>query len=496
MQFRTLPVGFFLAFNSAVWADNSSQPGALRAEVYSDTAAVSFTSGDRERPGTDGPLQPTNVSVTIYSQTAAEMFWNRVPGNALTYEISIDSTFVATSQGTSFFTDNLDAGQQYDFSIVAIDAGGNRSETVTVTATTAGGPIGIAPVGPSQLTNASIIVYSQTAAELFWDRAPAEQKVVTTEISRNGLVIGMAEGNSFFDNTREPGLQYEYGLTAIDASNNRSLTSTLIETRDVPIINRDNYTDIVADVLATYHGGRYDEVVIAKDWILGNLLSEVFPGILPPAIRSCSNGGTADFQGLIALEFSDCQSGDFVFNGPFSFSAANVSSFSSRRETLTIQVNPGTKLDFKGFIEQSGVVEYGYSASLDSLILLTPMEVLALENLDTDFSLGTSSRDQSTFSAFMFGAFDINSSATGGELIHASTSESFDYSESVQIHSERWNFRRGVLQLQAQDNSQVILNASTGDDTTVTISLYDNVSGLEEFVLPWSTWDDALRRIP
>ena len=129
-------------------------------------------------------------------------------------------------------------------------------------------------------------------------------------------------------------------------------------------------------------------------------------------------------------------------------------------------------------------------------MLLTPMEVLALENLDTDFSLGTSSIDQSTFSAFMSGAFDINSSATGGELIHASTSENFSYFESIRTHSEPWNFRRGVLQLQARDNSQVILNASTGDDTTVTISLYDDVSGLEEFVLPWSTWDDALRRIP
>ncbi|MFK7891251.1 MAG: hypothetical protein AB8B63_10590 [Granulosicoccus sp.] len=552
MRFGTLPVILFSLLNSVVWADSPSQPGDLRAEIYSDTAAELFwlrSTDDRFVQGyeisingnivalTDGasyftdslikgesyeflvlavddegnrsdpaaisftgggvPSRPGNVTVSIYSRTAAEMFWDREPDNALTYEISIDGTFVATSLGTSFFTDNLAAGQQYDFSVVAIDSGGNRSKTVTVTATTAGEPVGPPTAGPSQPTNAYIIVYSQTAAELFWDRAQAAQNVVTNEISRNGLVIGMAEGNSFFDNTREPGLQYEYGLTAIDASNVRSPTSTLSETRDVPIINRDNYTVIVADVLETYHGGRYKEVEIAKDWILGDVFPEFFTGPIPATVLTCTNGGTANYQGIVALDFSDCQSGDFVFNGPFSYLAGNVAYYGTTvGETLTMQTSQGTRLDFTGRIRSSGLVQYGFDASLESLMLLTPTDVLAIENMDTDFSIGTSSGQQDTFNAYMSGAFDITSSATGGELIQVSSINTFSYSEHLRTHSEPWNFRRGILQLRARDNSRLSLDADTGDDTTVIISIYDNAHGVEQFVLPWSTWDDSLRRIP
>ena len=186
---------------------------------------------------------------------------------------------------------------------------------------------------------------------------------------------------------------------------------------DIPLINRDNYIGIVSEVLTTFHGGNYDQVVIARDWILGNLLAEVFPGILPPAIRTCSNGGTANFLGIVVLEFSDCQSGDFVFDGPFFFNAGNVSTFgASGGETLAIQIDPNTRLDFIGSIEISGLQEYGYSASLDNLMLSTPIETLMLENLDTEFGIGVSSTQQSTFTGSMSGAFDISSSATGGSL--------------------------------------------------------------------------------
>ena len=444
------------------------------------------------------PPVPDNLRSQTYSTTAIELFWDRVADSTLSYEISIDGELVQINQGTSYFTDELVAGQGYVFTVAAIDSGGLRSADSTITASTLPDPNQPSIIGPEAPANTRLLVYSRTAAELFWDRAPAAQDVVTTEISRNGSVIGMAEGNSFFDNTREPGLQYEYGLTAIDASNNRSQTSILIETSDIPLINRDNYIDIVSEVLTTFHGGSYDQVVTAKDRILDNLLAELFSDILPsPAIRSCSNGGTANFLGIIALEFSDCQSGNFVFNGPFFFNAGNVSTFgASVGETLAILISPNTTLDFIGSIEISGLQEYGYSASLSNLMLSTPIETLALENLDTEFGIGVSSTQQSTFTGSMSGAFDISSSATGDELVRVSTSETFGYSESVRTHSEQWNFRSGVLQLRARDNSQVSLNASTGDDTTVAISLNDDVNGLEQFVLPWSTWDDALRRIP
>ena len=195
--------------------------------VYLLIAIGATALADGQTDSDSRPPRPDNLRSQTYSTTAIELFWDRVANSTLSYEISIDGEPVQINQGTSYFTDELVAGQGYVFTVVAIDSGGLRSADSTITASTLPDPNQPSFIGPEAPANTRLLVYSRTAAELFWDRAPAAQDVVTTEISRNGSVIGMAEGNSFFDDTREPGLQYEYGLTAIDASNNRSLTSIL-----------------------------------------------------------------------------------------------------------------------------------------------------------------------------------------------------------------------------------------------------------------------------
>ena len=99
---------------------------------------------------------------------------------------------------------------------------GVRFENIEVTGTSAGGST--RPVAP---TNATLTFYSSTATEIFWDRAPEADKVVATEVIRDGVLIGNAEGNSFYDDTRNPDANHRYELIAVDVDGNRSEKTVL-----------------------------------------------------------------------------------------------------------------------------------------------------------------------------------------------------------------------------------------------------------------------------
>lgn len=82
---------------------------------------------------------------------------------------------------------------------------------------------------PSVPTNVSSAVYSSTAAELFWDRSSDDGIVIGYEVIRNGDMFDMADGNSYFDNTLEPGVTYQYQFIAVDDEGNRSGASNSVE---------------------------------------------------------------------------------------------------------------------------------------------------------------------------------------------------------------------------------------------------------------------------
>ncbi|ASJ70381.1 hypothetical protein [Granulosicoccus antarcticus] len=79
---------------------------------------------------------------------------------------------------------------------------------------------------PSSPANASIELY-YSAAELFWDRPDASERVTLTEIWRDGEFIGSTNGTSYYDDTRTQGVFYWYEFVAVDADGDRSPSSTL-----------------------------------------------------------------------------------------------------------------------------------------------------------------------------------------------------------------------------------------------------------------------------
>jgi len=164
------------------------------------------------------------LSISRYSSTSAELFWDRSATPGLRYEISRDSELLGTTNGTSFFDDTLSIDEPFhNYFVSALDSD-NRSVASTLIVLNAGASTGGTPTKPPSgplppisgdapvLQNATILVYSDTAAELFWIRPDASLGVTDVNVLRNGQLIGSTTGNSFFDDTRTPGEVYTYEL--------------------------------------------------------------------------------------------------------------------------------------------------------------------------------------------------------------------------------------------------------------------------------------------
>ena len=234
----------------------------------SDTAMSVSSRPDDMPPATEPAATippPANLTATVYSSTAAELFWSRSDIPQLQYEIVFEGGVVAITDGTSFFTGELTADQNFTFDVIAIDGSGARSEPSTVSLSTNAGegdstpsttpaPVpgeNLAAIAPADLR---ITVYSGTAAELFW--APPIGIIAliqSNEIRRNGVLIATLPGGgvrSYFDNTREPGTSYSYVVTAVSADGTGSATVSDPTSPTTTLPAADPLVDVPEDVLA------------------------------------------------------------------------------------------------------------------------------------------------------------------------------------------------------------------------------------------------------
>ena len=187
-------------------------------------------SGNSGNNGTnsDAPETPANLRVVRYSVKDAELFWDRAADPLLQYEVKRDGVALrAPFFGTSFFDTTLvdNAGATYEVTAIASDGSRSAPSTVVLAGENTGETNTGGTTPSPQALRAD--VYSSTAAELFWTRAPSDAQIISTEVARDGVIVGNSPGNSFFDNARTPGVEHTYMLIAIDASGNRSGAATI-----------------------------------------------------------------------------------------------------------------------------------------------------------------------------------------------------------------------------------------------------------------------------
>jgi len=189
-------------------------------------ATVTFIGGDRDLPPVaSAPAAPAGLQAMVYSSTAGELMWDRPATFGLSYEIQRDGAALASTQGVSFYENDLASGQTYTYTVVAVNGQGQRSAPSTVTLTTRGGSTPTVPqlAAPEGLVAS---VYSSRAAELFWSR-PATFGL-SYEVSRDGDVVANTNGISYFDDSLSAGSSHTFDVVAIDQQGRRSAPSVAL----------------------------------------------------------------------------------------------------------------------------------------------------------------------------------------------------------------------------------------------------------------------------
>ena len=80
------------------------------------------------------PSSPQNLRSSVYSPTAAELFWNASTDadGIAGYRVYISGNLYRQVPGTSVYIDVLHPGNRYDFQISAVDGKGSESQWTSV----------------------------------------------------------------------------------------------------------------------------------------------------------------------------------------------------------------------------------------------------------------------------------------------------------------------------------------------------------------------------
>lgn len=146
-----------------------------------------------------------NVKALIYSETAAELQWNRIDGQEV--QVSYNGSPVAVFDANSYFTDQLDPLVTHQFQLRTMGAEGLLSDPVEITFSTENFTLPIREIRVEDSLSASdtslpalvevrLLAYSNTAVELFWTQFGSTFS--TVEVIHNGVSLGYNDKSSVF----------------------------------------------------------------------------------------------------------------------------------------------------------------------------------------------------------------------------------------------------------------------------------------------------------
>jgi hypothetical protein len=238
------------------------------------------------------------------------------------------------------------------------------------------------------------------------------------------------------------------------------------------VINNENYIAILTQVFEIYSGRAYDERLTN------------FPYARTES-QPCD-----DNQGSVLHNENETVYADCLINA----------------DTVTGSVIGGdTFSEFVVTFEPEGLMrlEGSYSGTC-----CDPTDALAVSNLSYYFSYpeGTLSvesasthKDIQSDNGKMGGSFVMEPPVTGGQSIAVNVQVEFDFdyrgNQSAGQSRANWTFDNGMLELRADDGSELTLDAATGDPATVSVTLNNATAG-ETYTLSWGLWTDVLRWSP
>lgn len=472
-------------------------------------------------PETDA-RRPLSLRADVYSSTALELFWRREFGGAVTYEVARDGVVVGTSNGSSFFDDELTPGTAYEYTITLL---GSNSPPSTITSTTNGSSRGPMVDGPL-LENARFVVYSDTAAELLWDRPAPEFGVDRVEVLRGtGNVatdsLGRFDATSYFDNSREPGVAYSYSLIARDRGGNE-LDRVNFSADDAqipgsvefvsPILGEFNETEIVNLVFSAFSGQAFGNDVLRLPYHSDpayssiNLLGGAPAGAVVADIV-CDNGGTAIFE---PVQFADSNDSGWNFNFDNCLDGTEIID-----GELTRQISNAAMVESMRGISIDGSARQAQYSGLMLRTFDTPrdgrtnaelayrdlsgenLNVVYTENGDTFELVNANFRYVLAlpFSASVEGSFQVRSTLTQNRLLDVVIIDPFAWTGSANtpLSAANWvAFDYGSMIITAEDGTELQVDADADNfGDFIRINAFPSERGGNTF-FPWTNFSESL----
>ncbi len=146
------------------------------------------------------------------------------------YELSRDGVVLGRTATTSFVDSAVAPATTYSYSVVAIDAAGNRSASTSASLTTAGDAT--APSTPSGLTAKA--ASGPRRVKLSWAASSDDAGVTGYRVYRDDALIATVGVTKYVDSAVAASTTYRYAVGAVDAAGNespRSATVTVKTTR-------------------------------------------------------------------------------------------------------------------------------------------------------------------------------------------------------------------------------------------------------------------------
>lgn len=264
----------------------------------------------------EGVETPESLYANIYSPTAAELFWNRAAQPALRYEISIGDSVLGTTQGTSYFLDNLQPGSSYDFTVRARNSQGEFSPQSSINVqTTRRDVLPTNPVSLQTPTGFKAQVYSDTALELFWDKQATGQ--IFQVLNAKGDPLIQTDGGSYFLSGLTPADSFLFSVVAVGANGDTSEPARIkVDTeRRLPesSITIDNADSVLASMIDFANGKPFRDIE--------QLMTPGVSAVLDASVSFIRNGTTSTGSltlvegtggGLDTINFAGLNGGQFT----------------------------------------------------------------------------------------------------------------------------------------------------------------------------------------
>lgn len=457
---------------------------------------------------------PTNVTGTVYSNTAGEIFWDRLLSRSLDYKVFLNGTPVGSTSGSSFFLNSLTPDAINLVSVVAETESGNQSDQIVLEFNTLAGPFPaeasvsdntVPTLRPASPRNTRITVYSKDTAELFWDRPPLSNDIVATDIFRDGVLLGTTEGISFYDANgvfgfnRQVDSRHKYELVAINSNGERSLPA---------VVNPGAFDGSTATVVQRLLAGITEVTTnnahvrwfpFFESLVFGEVAEIAEEVAVEPTVEdgvllvvkteySCFNGGTLTINRApsaitnVSVTFDLCGIDGGEIDGGFTLLGRDAGGYTVNYANMGIDM-VDTMFGLDGVVELSvgrafgnttlsyqNFRTYKFVEQLDDDGLIAENDIFTSATLNQQVTDTVTDQPRTLLTT----NFTANGSWTNGRDVTVTTTQRFEEAVPDSTTGSA-NYIAGELLLESDNEADsLLLNAGTGDASSWSVTITDN----------------------